>query len=397
MSSVESPPRSAAPARLPLLHDERLRGIAFQIAVVALVAALFLYLGANVIDNLRRQGIATGFGFLRREASFAIGMALIPFSPADTYARALLVGFLNTLLVAALGILLATVLGFFIGIARLSRNWLVSRLALAYVEIMRNTPLLLQLFVWWDLLRIDAPQPRAAWQPLPHVYISNRGIYFPVPVYDPLYLWMVAAAACGIAGALLLRRWAKRRQALTGRPLPAGWLAAAAIVLPPVAVFLAGGAPHLLDLPQVTRFDFTGGESVTFEFAAMLLALGVYTAAFIGEIVRAGILAVRRGQVEAAEALGLRRGQTLRFVVLPQAIRVIVPPLTSEYLNLTKNSSLAVAIGFPDLFSVGGTIANQTGQVLDVTSILVAVYLSLSLLTSLAMNLYNRRTALVER
>jgi len=218
-----------------------------------------------------------------------------------------------------------------------------------------------------------------------------------VPVYDPLFIWMLAAAGCGIAGALLLRRWATRRQALTGRPLPAGWLAAAAIVLPPIAVFFAGGAPHLLDLPQVTRFDFTGGESVTFEFAALLLALGVYTAAFIGEIVRAGILAVRRGQVEAAEALGLRRGQTLRFVVLPQAIRVIVPPLTSEYLNLTKNSSLAVAIGFPDLFSVGGTIANQTGQVLDVTSILVAVYLSLSLLTSLAMNLYNRRTALVER
>jgi general L-amino acid transport system permease protein len=397
MSSVDSPARSAAPARLAFLHDERLRGIAFQILVVVLVAGLVLYLGANVIDNLRRQGIATGFDFLRREASFAIGMALIPFSPADSYARALLVGFLNTLLVAALGILFATVLGFVVGIARLSRNWLVSQLALVYVEIMRNTPILLQIFAWWDLLRIDAPQPRAAWQPLPHVYISNRGIYFPVPVYDPLYLWMLAAAGCGIAGAVLLRRWAARRQALTGRALPAGWLAAAAIMLPPIAVFFAGGAPHLLDLPRVTRFDFTGGESVTFEFTALLLALGVYTAAFIGEIVRAGILAVRRGQVEAAEALGLRRGQALRFVVLPQAIRVIVPPLTSEYLNLTKNSSLAVAIGFPDLFSVGGTIANQTGQVLEVTSILVAVYLSLSLLTSLAMNLYNRRTALVER
>src|SRR6185312_13622447 len=386
-----------APRRARLWHDERARGVILQLAVVALVVGLLAWFAANAVENLRREGIATGYGFLGREASFAIGVALIPFSPANSYAHALLVGFLNTLLVAALGIVLATVLGFIVGIARLSSNWLVSRLALVYVEAMRNTPLLLQIFLWWDVLRLSAPQPRAAWQPLPHVFISNRGVYFPVPFYGPLDLWILLAAALGLAAAVLLRHRAQRRQELTGKRLPALWLAPALVLLPPIAVFLAGGAPHLLDLPRMTRFDFAGGESVTFEFTALLLALGVYTAAFVGEIVRAGILAVSRGQSEAAEALGLRRGQVLRLVVLPQAIRVIVPPLTSEYLNLTKNSSLAVAIGFPDLFSVGSTIANQTGQVVEVMSILVAVYLSLSLATSLAMNLYNRRTALVER
>lgn len=387
----------AAAARVPLWRDARARAILFQIAVVALVAALLATLAINAVENLRRQGIATGYGFLTREASFAIGSALIRFNPADSYARALLVGLLNTLLVAALGIVFATVLGFAIGILRLSGNWLVSRLALVYVEIMRNTPLLLQIFAWWDVLRLGAPQPRAAWRPLPHVYISNRGVYFPVPRADPLYLWMLAAAAAGLGGALLLRRWARRRQERTGQPLPSGWLGLACVLLPPALVFLAGGAPLLLDVPQATRFDFTGGRSISFEFTALLLALSVYTAAFIGEIVRAGILGVRRGQREAASALGLKRGQTLRLVVLPQAIRIIVPPLTSEYLNLTKNSSLAVAIGFPDLFSVGNTIANQTGQVIEVVSLLIAVYLGLSLATSLAMNLYNRRTALVER
>lgn len=386
-----------APARVPLWRNERARALLFQAAILALVAALLLTLAIDAIDNLRRQGIATGYGFLSREASFAIGSALISFSPADSYARALLVGLLNTLLVAALGIVFATILGFAVAILRLSGNWLVSRLALIYVEIMRNTPLLLQIFAWWDVLRLGAPQPSAAWRPLPGLFISNRGVYFPVLRYDPLYPWVLAAAGAGIAGALLLRRWGRRRQALTGAPPPAAWIALAAAALPPAAVFLAGGAPLPLDVPHPTRFDFTGGQSISFEFTALLLALGVYTAAFIGEIVRAGIIGVRRGQREAAAALGLRRGQTLRLVVLPQAVRIIVPPLTSEYLNLAKNSSLAVAIGFPDLFSVSSTIANQTGQVIEVLSILVAVYLAMSLATSLAMNLYNRRAALVER
>lgn len=386
-----------APGRVAPWNDERMRSVVFQLAAVALVFALFVYLAGNAVDNLRRQGIAAGFGFLEREASFAISPTLIPYSPADSYARALSAGLLNTLLVASLGIVFATLLGFLVGIARLSGNWLVSRLSLAYVEIIRNTPLLLQIYLWWDVLRLGAPQPGAAWQPLPHVFISNRGVVFPAPVYDPLYLWMLVAAAIGGIAAFMLRRQARARQARTGRMLPAGWLGLALVVLPPVAVFFAGGAPYLLDLPRVTRFDFSGGQSITPEFAALLFALVAYTAAFIGEIVRGGILAVGRGQSEAALALGLTRGQLLRLVVLPQAIRVIVPPMTSEYLNLTKNSSLAVGIGFFDLFSVGSTVVNQTGQVIEVMSILIATYLTLSLVTSLLMNLYNRATALVER
>ena len=395
--AAENAPSGMARGRIAPWHDERVRSIVFQLVTVAAVLTLLAYLAGNAVDNLRRQGIATGFGFLDREASFAISPTLIPYSPADSYARALLAGLLNTLLVAGLGIFFATVLGFVIGVARLSSNWLVSRLALVYVEVMRNTPLLLQIFVWWDLLRLSAPPPGQAWRPLPDVYISVRGVFFPVPVYHPLYLWMAVALGAGIAAALLLRRWSRRRQERTGQTLPAGWLGLALIVLAPAIVFLAGGAPYLLDVPRVTRFDFSGGQSITPEFAALLFALTVYTAAFIGEIVRGGIQSVSRGQSEAALALGLTRGQTLRLIVLPQAIRVVIPPMTSEYLNLTKNSSLAVAIGFPELFSVGNTTANQTGQAIEVMMLMVAIYLTLSLLTSLAMNIYNRWTALVER
>lgn len=390
---------SPAPARTRVApwRDERVRGIAIQVLTVALIVGFAAYLAGNAAENLRRQGIATGFDFLDREASFAVNPTLIPFSPADTYARALLVGLLNTLLVASLGIIFATMLGFVVGIARLSSNWLVSRLALAYVEVMRNTPLILQIFLWWDVLRVSAPAPRDAWQPLPHVFISNRGVVFPVPFYDPLYLWMLAALAAGAGAAWMLRRWARRRQARTGEIMPAGRLGLALIAVPPIIVFAAGGAPLLLDLPRVTRFDFSGGESITPEFAALLFALVAYSGAFIGEIVRSGIQAVSRGQSEAAQALGLSRGQTLRLVVLPQAIRVIVPPITSEYLNLTKNSSLAVAIGFPELFSVSNTTANQTGQAIEVMVIVASTYLAISLAISLAIDLYNRWTALVER
>ncbi len=378
-------------------HDARVRSILFQIAAIAAVLTVLLYLAGNAVDNLRRQGIATGFGFLAREASFAISPTLIPYSPADSYARALLVGLLNTLLVSALGIVLATLLGFVVGIARLSGNWLVNRAALLYVEILRNTPLLLQIFVWWDVLRLSTPTAREAWQPLPGVFVSIRGVFFPVPVYHPLYRWMAVALLGGIVLAALMRRWSRASQALSGRALPTGWLGLLLVLAPPAAVFVAGGAPYIIDAPRVTRFDFTGGQSITPEFAALLFALVAYTAAFIGEIVRSGIQAVSRGQMEAALALGLARRQVLRLVILPQAIRVIVPPMTSEYLNLTKNSSLAVAIGFYDLVAVGYTTLNQTGQAVEVMAIVAGTYLALSLAISLAMNAYNRHMALVER
>jgi general L-amino acid transport system permease protein len=374
-------------------RDPRVSAVVIQAAVVACVIALAAYLVHNTLVNMAREGIATGFSYLWREASFGIGESLIAYSPADSYARALLVGVLNTLLVAVLGIVLSTVLGTAIGIARLSANWLVKTLALVYVEAVRNVPLLLQLIVWWDLLRVSAPAPRQAWQPLPGVYVSVRGIAFPVPVWSPVYLAMgVALAAALVAGAALARS-AQRR----GRALPSGTITLALAVALPLAAFVLGGAPLAWDRPQTRAFNFAGGVSLSPEFAALLFGLTAYTAAFIAEIVRSGIVGVERGQGEAALALGLKRGQVLRLVILPQALRIIVPPLLSEYLALTKNSSLAIAIGYPELMSITNTTLNQTGQAVEAIALMMAIYLAISLATSLAMNWYNRRIALAGR
>jgi len=383
--------------RPPPWNDPRIRGVVWQILFVGIVVALVAFLIHNTLVNLRRQNIASGFGFLDREAAFGIGESLIAYSPADTYARAFLVGLLNTLYVSALGIVLATVLGTFMGIARLSSNWLIRKLAQVYVETFRNIPLLLQLFFWWAMLRVSAPAPRQAWELLPGVLVSNRGFVFPVPTADPVHRWMLLALALGIAGAIGVSRWSKRRQALTGVQFPSGWVGAALIVGLPLLVFLAAGMPLDLDWPELKGFNFVGGSAVSPEFAALLIGLTVYTGSFIAEIVRAGILAVSWGQSEAASALGLRPGQRMRLIVLPQALRVIVPPMTSEYLSLTKNSSLAVAIGYPDLVSIANTTMNQTGQAVEGIAMIMAVYLAISLLISLFMNVYNRAVALVER
>jgi general L-amino acid transport system permease protein len=385
------------PLRSAFWRDAKIRGVVYQVLFVALVVAVGAFLVHNTLANLQRQNIATGFGFLDREASFAIGESLIAYTPADTYARAFLVGLLNTLNVAALGIVLATVLGTVIGIARLSSNWLIRKLSQIYVETFRNIPLLLQLFFWWALLRESAPSPRQAWQPAPGVFVSNRGIDFPVPVADPVHFWMLIALILGVFGAIGLKRWAKRRQTLTGAQFPVVWAGAGLVLGLPILVFLAAGAPLQLDWPELKGFNFAGGHAVSPEFAALLVGLTVYTAAFIAEIVRAGILAVNWGQSEASLALGLRSVQTMRLVVLPQALRVIVPPMTSQYLNLTKNSSLAVAIGYPDLVSIANTTLNQTGQAVEGIAMIMVVYLAISLTISLLMNLYNRAVALVER
>jgi general L-amino acid transport system permease protein len=378
-------------------HDPRIRSTAWQILFVGIIVALIAFLVHNTLVNLRRQNIASGFGFLDREAAFGIGESLIAYSPADTYARAFLVGLLNTLYVSALGILLATILGTVMGIARLSSNWLIRKLAQVYVETFRNIPLLLQLFFWWAMLRVSAPAPRQAWEPLPGFLVSNRGFVYPVPTADPVHRWMVLALALGIIGAVGVSRWSKRRQALTGAQFPSGWVGAALIVGLPLLVFLAAGMPFDLDWPTLKGFNFVGGGAVSPEFAALLIGLTVYTGSFIAEIVRAGILAVSWGQSEAASALGLKPGQRMRLIVLPQALRVIIPPMTSEYLSLTKNSSLAVAIGYPDLVSIANTTMNQTGQAVEGIAMIMAVYLTISLLISLIMNLYNRAVALVER
>ena len=385
------------PGRPPPWNDPRIRGLIYQILFVAIVAAAVAFLVHNTLVNLRRQNIASGFGFLDREAAFGIGESLIAYSPADTYARAFLVGLLNTLYVSALGIVLATILGTVLGIARLSSNWLIRKLAQIYVETFRNIPLLLQLFFWWGMLRQSAPPPRQAWELLPGVLISNRGVVFPVPTADPVHRWMLLAFVLSIAGAIGVSRWSKRRQARTGSQIPSGWVGAALIVGLPLLVFLVNGMPLKLDWPELKGFNFVGGSSLSPEFAALLIGLTIYTGSFIAEIVRAGILAVSWGQTEAAFALGLKPGQRMRLIVLPQALRVIVPPMTSEYLSLTKNSSLAVAIGYPDLVSIANTTMNQTGQAVEGIAMIMAVYLTISLLISLFMNLYNRTVALVER
>jgi general L-amino acid transport system permease protein len=370
------------PSRPAPWRDPKIRAIAIQVLFVAALAAFFAFLAHNTVVNLRRQNIATGFGFLEREAAFGIGESLIAYSPADTYARAFLVGLVNTLYVSAIGIVLATILGTVIGLARLSSNWLVAKLAQIYVETFRNIPLPLQLLFWWALLRGGAPSPREAWQPLPGIFISNRGIVFPVPFAEAAYFWMAMAFAAGLAIAFFVRRWARKRQERTGQQFPTGWVGIGLALGLPAVVFIAGGMPLRLDVPALRGFNFAGGTAVSPEFGALLIGLVIYTGSFIAEIVRAGILAVSWGQSEAAMALGLR---------------VIVPPMTSEYLSLTKNSSLAVIIGYPDLVSIANTTLNQTGQAVEGIAMIMAVYLAISLVISLVMNLYNRSVALVER
>jgi general L-amino acid transport system permease protein len=378
----------ARPARASLVNDPNVRAIVYQVVVVGAVIALGWYLVHNTLENMARQGIAGGWAFLHREAAFEISETLIDYSPASTYGRAFLVGVLNTLHVAALGIVLATVLGTVLGIARLSTNWIVRKAAQVYVELFRNIPVLLQLLFWWGWLREATPGPRQAWHLMPGVWLSNRGLVYPVPTADPVYLWMGGAFLIGIAAAVGVHRWAKRRQAATGRPFPSIWAGLGIILGLPLLVFLAGGAPLAWSIPELKGFNFGGGSSVTPEFTALVVGLVTYTAAFIAEIVRGGIQAVAWGQTEAGAAIGLTR---------TQALRIIIPPMTSQYLNLTKNSSLAIAIGFPDLVSIANTTMNQTGQAVEGIALIMGIYLTISLSISLFMNWYNRWVALVER
>ncbi|BBK43839.1 ABC transporter permease [Allostella vacuolata] len=374
-----------------------MRAIVYQaLALLAVLAGVWYFID-NTLDNLARLGLASGFGFMDREAAFPIGESLIDYTPADTYARALLVGIVNTLYVSAIGILLATVAGTIIGIARLSQNWLIAKLASVYVELMRNTPLLLQLFFWYMIFLELLPGARQALQPIPDVFLSNRGMRFPVPVAAQGWTLLLAGAVLGLVATMVTANWARRRQEATGQQFPIAWTGLGLIVGLGALGWLVGGAPTALDRPVMRGFNFAGGVEVSPEFVALLLGLVTYTAAFIAEIVRGGILAISQGQTEAAYALGLRRGMVLRLVILPQALRVIIPPMTSQYLNLTKNSSLAVAIGFPDLVHLANTAINQTGQAIEGIAIIMAVYLTISLSISLFMNWYNRRVALVER
>jgi general L-amino acid transport system permease protein len=379
------------------LNDQKVRAVVYQIAALCMVGLLGYYLFSNTVANLQRQAIATGFGFLNKQASFEIGESLIQYSAANTYLKALLVGVLNTLKVAFVGIVLTVILGTFLGIARLSTNWLVAKLAAVYIEVMQDIPILLQLFFWYTFFYDILPAPREAIEPFAGVFMSNRGLVFAVPEWHPAFTFIAGAGIAGCIAAYVLRRWARKRQEKTGQIFPVLVFSLGIIIGLPFVTWLLAGAPHKMSVPELVGFNFQGGLNMSPEFGALLLGLVLYTAAFVAEIVRAGIQAIGKGQTEAAMAIGLKRGAILNLVILPQALRVIIPPLTSQMLNLTKNSSLAVAIGFPDFVSVASTTINQTGQAIEGISLIMLVYLFFSLLTSVFMNWYNKKMALVER
>jgi general L-amino acid transport system permease protein len=379
-----------------LMTDERSRGIVLQLLVLLGVLLFIAFITSNTISNLQRVGLASGFGFLTDTAFFDINQRLIKYTSQSTFGRALIVGLLNTVLVSALGIITATILGFIGGVLRLSDNWIVSRLVTSWVEFTRNVPLLLQIIFWWAILT-SLPKVRDSISIGGMAFLNNRGLRTPAPIFEVGMEWVIAAFIFAVVLAVGIVRWARKRQEETGKIFPAWRIALILIVGIPLIVYFVAGQPLNWNVPERTRFNFRGGFNITPELIALWFALSTYTGAFISEIVRAGIQSVSRGQSEAASALGLSKNQTMRLVIIPQALRVIIPPLTSQHLNLTKNSSLAIAIGYQDLVSIGGTILNQSGQALEVVGIWMAVYLSLSLATSAFMNWYNKRIALVER
>lgn len=388
---------NSEPARVPFWHDPVKRGMIYQIVALATVLIAGYWVFSNTQANLQKQAIATGFSFIEREAGFEIGEHLIDYSAANTYARALWVGVLNTLKVALVGNFLTIILGILVGVSRLSSNWLVSRLAAGYIEVLQNIPILLQLFFWYAIFHEVLPYPRESVAIAGSIFLNNRGLYLPVPVPHPVHTVMGIALLVGLAAGFLVRRWAMRRQELTGQSFPA-WTVSAALTLGlPLLAWVVGGAPTDLEIPRLQGFNFQGGLNVSPEFGALLLGLVLYTSAFVAEIVRAGIQAISRGQTEAAMSLGLKPKLVLTLIILPQALRVIIPPLTSQLLNLTKNSSLAIAIGYPDFVAVANTTINQTGQAIEGVALIMVVYLVFSLVTSGFMNWYNKKMALVER
>jgi general L-amino acid transport system permease protein len=382
-----------------VLASRRFRDIGLQALLAAVVGGLAYAALVNAAQNLAHAHIASGLGFWNNTAGFDISQTLMPYSSSrSTFGDAFWVGLLNTLLVASLGIVFATVLGFIVGIAQLSRNWLVAKLARGYVELIRNIPLLLQILFWYNAVLKALPELRDSVALPAGSFLNNRGLFLPRPQFAAAFIPVLVVIFIAVVIAIGFALWARRHRDRTGRRLPVLWTAFGLIGGLPLVFILLTDIPIRFSYPQLGRFNILGGVEILPEFAALLIALTVYTAAFIAEVVRAGVLAVPQGQIEAAQALGLRPRTTLRLVVVPQAMRVIVPPLTSQYLNLIKNSSLAVAIGYPDLVQVfAGSVLNITGQAVEVIAITMAVYLAISLVTSLLMNLYGRSVALAER
>jgi len=389
--------RSSA-ARPSLWNDPKARSIVFQTIAIVGVLLFFYYIFQNTLANMEQRGITTGFGFLNNEAGFGILMSLIPYDESNTYGRTFIVGLLNTVLVSFVGIIFATILGFIMGVARLSRNWLIAKLAAVYVDSLRNIPLLLQMFFWYIVVLQTLPGARQSYNFLDSFYLSNRGLNVPSPVFEAGSIGILIALVAGIIGAFVFHRWAHKQQDVSGKQYPVFLVSLGLIIGLPLIAYFVTGMPISWDVPVLGGFNFQGGITIIPEFMALLWALATYTGTFIAEIVRSGIQAVSHGQSEAAHALGLHNSPTLRLVVIPQALRVIIPPLTSQYLNLVKNSSLATAIGYPDLVGVFmGTSLNQTGQAIEIVAMTMAVYLALSLIISFLMNIYNARKALTER
>ncbi|WP_108125827.1 amino acid ABC transporter permease [Saccharospirillum mangrovi] len=390
-------PSDTARPLMALLYDKTVRSIIYQVLVFGGVFFLGWYLVSNVQTNLDEQNIATGFGFLDREAAFGISESVISYSPQDNYGRALAVGILNTIKVSLTGIILATIIGTLIGIGLVSKNWLVRFIGKSYIDLFRNVPLLLQLFFWYALITNGLPGVRQALNPLPGTFLTNRGLYIPIPADNPAWFWVFIAFVVGIIGSFVLRRWSFKRLEATGQVFPHLSVGLGIIVGLPILTWLLFGAPVEMNVPALQGFNFKGGLNMSPEFFTLLLGLTVYTATYIAEVVRSGIQSVPKGQSEASTSLGLKPSWTMRLIILPQALRVIIPPLTNQYLNLTKNSSLAVAIGYPELVSISNTTMNQTGQAVEGVAIFMTVYLGISLLISVFMNWYNKRMALVER
>ncbi len=396
MTALDAGP--SAPPRTFFFNDPVIRGIVYQFVVAVILVLFIAWIIGNTAANLAAQNKTTGFDFLWKTAGFDISFTMLPWSRASIYWQAFLVGITNTLLVAFVGIVAATMLGFTIGIARLSSNFIISSLATVYVEVIRNIPLLLQLFFWYFAVLKTMPAVRDSYELPFDSFINQRGIYVPKPIPDPQFMFVWIGLALAVATVLAIRIWARKRLEATGKRFPVFLTSVAVLVILPTLLGLVSGAQVSFDLPVLERFNFKGGVQLPPEFLALLFGLTIYTASFIAETVRGGILAVSHGQTEAAMSLGLKEGDRLRLVIVPQAMRVIVPPLTSQYLNLTKNSSLGAAIGYPELVNVfSGTALNQTGRAIECIALTMLVYLCFSLLTSLIMNWYNARVSLVER
>lgn len=402
MADADSTARKAGKPRAEgdsVINDPRARALFFQTLVVLSIVVCGYFIIQNTLDNLARQGIASGFRFLGSTAGFSIAMTLVEYSEEMSYGRAFLVSLLNTILVAAIGIIFATVLGLVVGVARLSPNWLIARIATVYIEILRNIPLLLQIFFWYfGVLRVLPSPKQGSVEIFGLAFLNNRGLFSPKPVPEDGFNVVLILFFAAVIGALALARWAKRRQETTGQQFPSFLAGLGLIIVLPLIGAAVMGFPLHWDHPELKGFNFRGGMEIIPELVAMVLALSIYTSSFIAEIVRAGIQAVNWGQTEASRALGLRENHALKLVIMPQALRVIIPPLTSQYLNLTKNSSLSAAIAYPDLVLVfAGTVLMQTGQAVEIVLMTMLVYLTLSILISLFMNWYNAKIVLVER